>query len=336
MTLSVAMCTFNGERFLREQLLSIFDQSRLPDEIVVVDDGSTDQTMAILKTLTADSKIKMRLFTNRERLGVVQNFERAIQYCKGDVIVLSDQDDRWHPRKIEKIQAAFSEKSDLQLLFSDVSFIDADSKPMASTLWEQKGFDRRERKEWQQNPARKQYSFFQRDFVSGNALAIHRDFAKFARPFPKDRSLVLHDGWMLFLAALTQPEKMAFISEPLTAYRLYDEQLVGVHLQKSLKRRMRMWKPVNRWREAKQQLRRLVYLQEELRQKKVVYYDPRALDMAIEWWKVRIQLLDTSKLSEPVRVRNFMQNYKKFTKYPVGERLGDLVASLLRPFQPIE
>ena len=91
--LSVSMCTYNGARFLREQLESIASQIRLPDELVVCDDGSTDATLAILTEYAKAVRFPVRIQCNTSRLGPAKNFEQAISLCKGEIIVLSDQDD---------------------------------------------------------------------------------------------------------------------------------------------------------------------------------------------------------------------------------------------------
>ena len=98
------MCTFNGAEFLPAQLESILAQTRPPDEIVVCDDASTDETTGILRSFAADS---VKLKFNQQNVGSVKNFEQAISLCTGDVIALSDQDDVWREDKLELIESAF-------------------------------------------------------------------------------------------------------------------------------------------------------------------------------------------------------------------------------------
>lgn len=98
-TVSIAMTTYNGERFLREQLDSIYSQTLLPNEIVVCDDNSTDRTVKILEEYK--KKYGLRYYVNNPRLGVNENFYKAISLCTSDYIALSDQDDIWLPNKIE-------------------------------------------------------------------------------------------------------------------------------------------------------------------------------------------------------------------------------------------
>ena len=95
MRISVAMCTYNGADFLPAQLESILAQSRKPDQIVVCDDGSTDETRALLQGFEKESPDVILLRFNKKNLGSIRNFEQAIQLCNGDIIALSDQDDVW-------------------------------------------------------------------------------------------------------------------------------------------------------------------------------------------------------------------------------------------------
>lgn len=99
-TVSVAMATFNGEKYLREQLDSLYSQTLLPNEIIVVDDCSTDSTQVILEEYR--SKKGLTYFVNESNKGINKNFEKAIRLCKGEYIALCDQDDIWMPHKIEK------------------------------------------------------------------------------------------------------------------------------------------------------------------------------------------------------------------------------------------
>src|SRR5665648_659943 len=89
---SVAMCTFNGSKFIREQLTSIINQTRHPDQIIICDDISTDNTIEIIQSILEKTSIKWTILINDSRLGVAKNFEKAIGLCNGDIIFTSDQD----------------------------------------------------------------------------------------------------------------------------------------------------------------------------------------------------------------------------------------------------
>lgn len=101
MKISVALCTFNGDKYLKEQLSSIYAQTILPAELVVCDDGSTDTTVSIIREFAIESPFPVQVHVNPSQLGVRKNFCKAVELCKSDFIAFSDQDDVWLPHKLE-------------------------------------------------------------------------------------------------------------------------------------------------------------------------------------------------------------------------------------------
>ena len=96
-TISVALCTYNGERFLEEQLASLEAQERRPDELVVCDDRSTDNTVSLLESFARTASFPVRIHINPINLGSTVNFDRAMRLCAGSLIAFCDQDDIWSP-----------------------------------------------------------------------------------------------------------------------------------------------------------------------------------------------------------------------------------------------
>lgn len=126
---SIAMATYNGERFLKAQLDSFARQTLLPFELVACDDGSTDNTMDILRQFAAEAAFPVRIYRNPERLGIRDNFLRALEICEGDLVAFSDQDDVWLPEKLAACAAGF-EPNDVTAVTHGVSFADAGLKPV--------------------------------------------------------------------------------------------------------------------------------------------------------------------------------------------------------------
>ena len=126
-TISVAMATYNGERFLGEQLRSIAAQERLPDELVVADDSSVDRTWEIVAEFARTAPFPVRLHRNERRLGWRANFMSALARCGSDLIALCDQDDVWHPTKLAIAERAMDEP-DIVLFFHDAWLIDGTGK----------------------------------------------------------------------------------------------------------------------------------------------------------------------------------------------------------------
>jgi cellulose synthase/poly-beta-1,6-N-acetylglucosamine synthase-like glycosyltransferase len=119
--ISVCMATYNGERFVRQQLESILSQLSSSDEVIVVDDGSTDSTLSIIEALR-DPRITVH--RNERNLGVIATFDRAITLANGDIIFLSDQDDVWEPQKVNAVTQYFESHPQTTLVLSDASVID--------------------------------------------------------------------------------------------------------------------------------------------------------------------------------------------------------------------
>jgi glycosyltransferase involved in cell wall biosynthesis len=126
--ISVAMCTFNGGRYLEEQLESIGAQTRPPCELVVCDDGSTDDTISILKRFEANAPFPVRIVQNGTRMGSTRNFDQAIGMVRGELIALCDQDDRWLPHKLERLSNCLIENPFLGGVFSDAELIDGEGQ----------------------------------------------------------------------------------------------------------------------------------------------------------------------------------------------------------------
>jgi glycosyltransferase involved in cell wall biosynthesis len=126
-TISVAMATCNGEKFLRDQLGSLSRQSHLPDELVVTDDCSIDQTVQILKEFQALAPFVVRISVNERRLGYAENFLRAASRCKGDLVAFCDQDDVWMKNKLERCFEEFDSQG-VYLVAHSMLEVDSDLK----------------------------------------------------------------------------------------------------------------------------------------------------------------------------------------------------------------
>ncbi|HUA36732.1 MAG TPA: glycosyltransferase, partial [Candidatus Binataceae bacterium] len=128
--ISIAMAVCNGERFVREQLESFSRQTRLPDELIVSDDASTDDSIEIVRSFAATAPFTVRVLANQKNLGCSKNFERAIQACTGDLIFLSDWDDVWLPNKIAVMERAFRQWPSAGVVISCRQYVDENLAPM--------------------------------------------------------------------------------------------------------------------------------------------------------------------------------------------------------------
>lgn len=227
MKISVAMCTYNGADFISEQLESIVAQSRPPDEIVVCDDGSTDETQALLKQFAATSPVPVTLNFNETNLGSVKNFEKAIGLCSGDVIALSDQDDVWRADKLHRIEDAFRKTPRAGVVFSDAEIVDENLKPLERKMWDEVDFDEHKRKLVRAGRALE--VLITGWTVTGATMAFRSDFVKLSLPIPEGIAMI-HDGWIALTVAAVAGVVM--IEEPLIKYRQHGRQQIGAPARK--------------------------------------------------------------------------------------------------------
>ena len=138
--ISVAIATYNGALYIEEQVQSMLSQTLMPFEIVVSDDGSTDQTLSILEKLSAASAIPIHIYRNQGKKGFTSNFMNAMRHCGGDYIALSDQDDVWVSVKLAEMAKGFTATPMAQLIVSDAYITNASLIKSGKTLWQALGF----------------------------------------------------------------------------------------------------------------------------------------------------------------------------------------------------
>lgn len=133
--ISIAMATYNGARFIREQLDSLAAQSLLPCELVVCDDGSADSTVEIVEGFAKTAPFPVRIYRNPQRLGYADNFLKAAKLCEGDWTAFCDQDDSWLPEKLEVVAAAIRRHPEVVLVTHPAELVDEALQPTGETAW---------------------------------------------------------------------------------------------------------------------------------------------------------------------------------------------------------
>ena len=222
-TISVALCTYNGAKYLPEQLESILSQSVPVDEMVVCDDGSQDETLAILEKLAETAPFPVRIYSNETNLGSTKNFEKCLSLCRGDLIFLCDQDDAWRGDKVEKQANYLREHPGIDAVFSNALVMDDDSRPTGSTIWQEVQFTAGQQRRWRAGKAHE--ILFGGFVVTGATLALRRSCLARLIPFPTHIPQLIHDAWMAL--ALSLESKIDFIPETLVSYRMHSAQQVG-------------------------------------------------------------------------------------------------------------
>jgi glycosyltransferase involved in cell wall biosynthesis len=217
--ISIALCTFNGSRYVREQLQSIESQTRPPNEMVVCDDGSSDDTLDILHEFASRAAFPVRVLANERTLGVAQNFARAITLCEGDVIMLCDQDDVWKPHKTQSMLRALQINTGAVYAFSDAEMVSDDGAPLGQKLWDAVRIRDRIPKF---HGARQVETLLRHNLIPGSSMALRSSFKKVFLPVP---SGWMHDYWFALLGST-----LAFgipVDDTLFMYRRHAEQVCG-------------------------------------------------------------------------------------------------------------
>ena len=226
-SISVAMCTRNGEQYVARQVQSILSQRPAPLEIVVGDDDSSDDTLAIIErehaaARTADATLPTTLTIIRRDppLGVTANFAATIEACQGDLIALSDQDDEWMPGKLAALSAAFAADPELLLAHTDARLVDADGTPLGLTVLDALEATAAERVGLVAGDALP--VLLRRNLVTGATVMLRRTLLEHALPIPGEW---VHDEWLAAVAASVG--RVRLLPEPLIDYRQHGGNEIG-------------------------------------------------------------------------------------------------------------
>ena len=225
LTISVALCTYNGATYLREQWASLVAQEWLPDEVVVSDDGSTDGTRELVAELAQTATFRVKLLENPAPLGYSGNFGQAIAACVGELIFLCDQDDRWFPHKIRTLATYLTTHPEHDLVFGNATVADASLTPTDRYFWDVVRFGPADQARWQHGEA--MHVLLGGNRVMGCAVAFRQSLRGRALPIPAHvPGGYVYDGWLALVAAATG--RAGFVAEPLQLYRTHPAQQIGV------------------------------------------------------------------------------------------------------------
>ena len=224
MKTSIALCTYNGEKYLKEQLDSILNQTVKPNEIIICDDGSKDSTIKILNDFESKYSTIIRVFQNKKNIGFVKNFEKAVSLCSEEIILLSDQDDIWKSNKIEIYIKFFEQNANIFYAFSDARAINEKGNKLNYAFWESAEFTKKKQKIFEEGF--QMGLLIKSSFVQGASLAIRNEAKKYILPFSENFS---HDHWIALILSNTFKNAGILIHEPYTLYRIHNEQTVGLN-----------------------------------------------------------------------------------------------------------
>lgn len=201
--ISIAMAVFNGENYLEKQLLSLLNQSVLPDELIVCEDCSSDSSLNILQSFAEKAPFFVKIIQNEKNQGYVYTFSKALESTTGDLIFLCDQDDFWFENKIQEVVAFAQENSKFSLYLNDAELADGNLIAKGLTTFGQM----------------RNAEIPVETLVLGCCMALRKELLEFCIPIPSNFSA--HDVWIDEIAALSNSKIV--IDKPLQYYRRHQK-----------------------------------------------------------------------------------------------------------------
>ncbi len=215
--ISIAMATYNGENFIREQLDSIARQTLLPTELVITDDGSTDSTLEIIERFSRTAPFPVRIFRNPSRLGYADNFFKAASLCTGDIVAFCDQDDIWLEGKLAVCSPFFADPSIALVAHSAWVMLASGERPHC-------------RPNYSRTRILQPASCDPFEFPLGFAMLVRKHLLQVAHLHDRPPKISGHDQWLWVMA--TSTARVATIAEPLVLYRQHQGNVFGAGLHR--------------------------------------------------------------------------------------------------------
>lgn len=222
MKISVAMCTHNGARYLAEQINSIMYQTRCVDELVIVDDCSSDETCKIIEEFRTKCNFKIKLLMNENNIGVSKSFDKCIMECAGDIIFTADQDDIWEENKVQIMSEIFEKNSNCVLASSDATVVDSELNTIVDSAWDALCLDRCGIEYDNVSQQKLLNTIAYQPVVFGNMMALRGDFARQIFPMNQVEGYI-HDNWAAMCAPIFG--EIVLVNEKLIKYRRHDKNV---------------------------------------------------------------------------------------------------------------
>ena len=226
--LSIALCTFNGELYLPELLDSLCNQRLLPFELIVSDDGSTDTTLSIIQDFQSKAPFIVNLLINKNRQGVIRNFETALGACSGEHIALCDQDDVWLPDKLEKL-VNLVEQMEVEpghgpyFVHTDVDLVDSQLNHMGVSFLEHQSLGVLDSEKYR--------TLIAQNYIPGCCTLFSSDLLDLALPIPE--AAVMHDWWLALIASIAG--EIRYDPSRTVLYRQHEKNHLGSDARYSMK-----------------------------------------------------------------------------------------------------
>jgi glycosyltransferase involved in cell wall biosynthesis len=225
MKISVVLATYNGEKFILKQLDSILNQTRLPDEIIIVDDCSTDSTFQIINDFInqkrSDYSVSFKLYQNQQNLGFAKNFKNALSFASGSIIVLSDQDDIFVRNKIDVVENFFDSNNQMKIFISSYQMINEYDKVISGI-----------------EPFSKNKMVTFNELIKGNSypgctIAFRSELRNHFDQF--NDAFFAHDWFILLLTSLNYHNSIYYNNVPLVNYRMHSGNTLGINYENKVR-----------------------------------------------------------------------------------------------------
>ena len=217
MKIDILMATYNGEKYLREQLDSILNQSYSNFRLLISDDCSQDSTKEILNEYVQKDR-RVIVFVQKKNLGVCKNFEYLMKKVENDYFMFADQDDVWKKDKIKKCIEKIKNE-DCDLVYSNLEVVNQDLQLLNKSYWKIKGFEKKVKK------YNNFESLYLNNFITGCTMLVKSKWMDKILPLPHNSKYILHDYWTALI--VSQNGKIAYVDETLVEYRQHIENRVG-------------------------------------------------------------------------------------------------------------
>lgn len=214
----ILLATYNGEKYLKEQVESILNQTYQNIQIIISDDCSQDKTRQILREYEKNEKIKV--FYQEKNLGYVKNFEFLLKQVENNIYMLSDQDDVWKEEKVEKTVEKLKQEN-LDLVFGDLEVVDENLNTICKSYNKYMHLNRKIEKHLKNYHLQYMYNC-----MTGCTMASKKEFIEKILPFPTNSKYMIHDYWIGLIIALNG--KVGYLQTPYILYRQHGNNQVGV------------------------------------------------------------------------------------------------------------
>lgn len=292
---SVAICTYNGERYIKDQLKSILDQDREVDEIVICDDCSIDNTVMICDEILSHSGIKYTIIKNKKNLGFIKNFYQAMSLCKNDIIFLCDQDDVWMKNKTSIILDVFEKKSAALMVFSNAIITNDKLEPI-NDLYKTLNYST----SYLENQNIAFEKLINDNFVVGATAAIRKDLLRMSNDSDNKWA---HDSWLAIVASLNKG--LFSINDPLIYYRQHSTNTIGLNQQSKLRKLKKILKKLsssNLDQYACVRVPLLLHLKKYMENRCFEKENYIKLEKSIEFWNKRLNFSNNNVLKNIIIV----------------------------------